>query len=125
MRKQIPNQFFDLVYRGFQKIIDLFAVFWYNVYEVKVMYNSPSKMIRKQIYLKPSQQKQLNNFARIRNLSEAEIIRLAIDSYLERNQLQENNPLQQLVGLCKEPAPTDLAENHDQYLADKNNVKRT
>jgi hypothetical protein len=89
------------------------------------MYNAPRKMIRKQIYLKPSQQKQLKNFARIRNLSEAEIIRLAIDSYLERNQLQGNNPLQQLVGLCKEPAPSDLAENHDQYLAGVNNVQRT
>jgi hypothetical protein len=89
------------------------------------MYDTPRKMIRKQIYLRPSQQKQLHNFARIRNLSEAEIIRLAIDSYLERNHLQKDNPLQQLVGLCKEPAPSDLAENHDNYLAGVNNVKQT
>lgn len=89
------------------------------------MYNSPQKMVRKQIYLKPSQQKQLHHFARIRNLSEAEIIRLAIDSYLERNQSHKSNPLLQLVGLCKEPAPSDLAENHDRYLAGEKNVNQT
>jgi hypothetical protein len=84
------------------------------------MYNTPRKMIRKQIHLSHSQQKLLHNFARIRNLSEAKIIKLAIDSYLERNHLQKNNPLQQLVGLCQESAPSDLAENHDNYLKDSN-----
>jgi hypothetical protein len=46
-------------------------------------------MIRKQIYLKPSQQKHLTRFARLRNLSEAEIIRQAIDAYLEHNNVDQ------------------------------------
>lgn len=100
-----------------------------------VMYNSPKtriairrtavRMIRKQIYLKPSQQKQLKSFAKTKNISEAETIRMAIDSFIAQNQSSESNPLQQLVGLCKESAPTDLAEKHDQYLTGEINAKQT
>ena len=79
-------------------------------------------MIRKQVYIKPLQQKQLKNLAQLRNVSEAEVIRLAIDSFIEANHPVKINPLYALVGLCKESAPSDLAEYHDLYLAGKNDA---
>lgn len=75
-------------------------------------------MVRKQIYLKREQEKQIKKIARLRNVSEAEIIRTAVDSFIARNKPKEINPLFELIGMCKGESPADLAENHDRYLTE-------
>ena len=50
-----------------------------------------AKMIRKQIYLEPSQEENLKQLARETGVSEAELIRLAIDRQLWREPLLKPN----------------------------------
>ena len=84
-----------------------------------IMQNSKENhMVRKQIYLKREQEKQIKKIARLRNVSEAEIIRTAVDSFIARNKPKEINPLFELIGMCKGVSPADLAENHDRYLTE-------
>ena len=51
-----------------------------------------SQMIRKQIYIAEAQQKQLTRLARLRGVSEAEVIRQAIDHEATRVQVHPVTP---------------------------------
>lgn len=58
--------------------------------------------------------------AQAMGMSEAEVIRRALDEYLAKVARQagtEEDPLLQLIGLCDSPeGPTDASVNHDFYL---------
>ena len=74
-------------------------------------------MIRKQIYLEEGMAEYVKKIADARNTSQAEIIRLALKSYLNNydNIKEENDPLLELIGIA-DVEIEDGAENHDKYL---------
>jgi predicted DNA-binding protein len=79
-------------------------------------------MKRKQIYIEKEQDERLKRAAAERNVSEAKIIREAIDRYLVRLsppplKSMEDHPLWKIVGIIDDPeAPTDGSENYDIHL---------
>lgn len=85
----------------------------YDVYKVM----SVEKKVRKQIYLTPEQDEALKALSVMKGVSEASLIRKALDDYLarEKDRSKGADPLAKLVGLGRS-AHTDIAENHDEYL---------
>ena len=79
-------------------------------------------MKRKQIYLTEEHDRCLKELAADRGVSEAALIREALDTFLQPKAFEgfdrmEDSPLWALVGLVDSPAgPTDGALNHDHYL---------
>ncbi len=75
---------------------------------------------RTQIYLPQAVFGSLKKESRREKKSIAQIIREAIDNHLSERAARhvdwKNDPLNKLVGLCKESGPSDLAANHDDYL---------
>lgn len=76
------------------------------------------RMVRKQAYIFPEQDEELKKLAKIKMVTEAEIIREALDNFIrqEKKRLQEN-PLLKIVGIGgEEEGPQDGSVNHDKYL---------
>lgn len=74
-------------------------------------------MIRKQIYLEEAIIEQLKEIAEKENLSQSELIRQSIKSYIKEKQSkgEAKNPLLKLIGICSSDI-TDGSINHDQYI---------
>ena len=78
-------------------------------------------MERKQIYLATGSDARLKKLAKRKGVSEASLIREAVDQYLAKAESETaedegRDPLLRLVGLYQGAAPADGAANHDQYL---------
>lgn len=76
------------------------------------------RMVRKQTYILPEQDEELKKLAKIKMVTEAEIIREALDNFIrqEKKRLQEN-PLLEIVGISGDAeGPRDGSVNHDRYL---------
>ncbi len=76
---------------------------------------------RKQVYLDRASDELLKKWAVHKGVSEAFLIREAVDSYLAGLEQKEtggagSDPLLRLVGLYKDAIPPDLAREHDRYL---------
>ena len=69
-----------------------------------------------QIYLRDDQEKALRKVAEQRGESLAALVRAGVDLFLE-GLPPEEDPLLDIVGLF-DSGVTDLAENHDAYLAE-------
>ena len=73
------------------------------------------KKIRKQIYLDPWQDSRLAELARRADVSEAEIVRKAIDAYLVAvDELPVGHPLSMLVGIGASAQGSVGGSDHDQ-----------
>jgi len=68
-----------------------------------------------QVYLRPGQREALRALAKKRGVSMAELVRQGVDYVLSEVSLEED-PIMSLVGMF-DSGVTDLAENHDKYLA--------
>ncbi|MFW5891072.1 MAG: ribbon-helix-helix domain-containing protein [bacterium] len=74
------------------------------------------QLIRKQIYLEEEMAEKIKKIASLKNTSQAEIIRSAVKTYLENNNITKNkDPLLKLIGIA-ETQIKDGSENHDKYL---------
>ncbi|MGQ9779366.1 MAG: ribbon-helix-helix domain-containing protein [Bacillota bacterium] len=78
-------------------------------------------MARKQIYLDPTSNERLKKLAKKRGVSEASLIREAVDAYLEKAEEAaaepgKEDPLLRLVGIFQGELPPDAAVAHDRYL---------
>ena len=81
-----------------------------------------AKLRRKQIYLDEESDRALKRLALTSKISEAEHIRRAVKKYIakQKGKIAEEDPLQELIGLCDEPdGPTDASVHHDKYLYGK------
>ncbi|MFD1360948.1 ribbon-helix-helix domain-containing protein [Lentibacillus salinarum] len=65
------------------------------------------KKVRKQIYLNPEQNRQVKQISARNSMTEAEIIREAVDHYLANNQMKQKDPLLELVGMVKKGEKMD------------------
>ena len=76
-------------------------------------------IILKQVYVNFDLEKSLKNLAYSSNLTESEIIRLALEKYLMEKQVEtqgkKDNFLLSMAGLGKN-GPNDGARNHDKYI---------
>jgi len=73
--------------------------------------------VRKQVYLNHWQEERLSELAEKRGVSEAEIIRHALDSYLlALNELPKNHPLTSLAGMGSSGEVDSGASNHDRVI---------
>jgi hypothetical protein len=65
----------------------------------------------------------LKNLAKRRGVSEASLIREAVDAYLvkaeESSEREVSDPLLSLVGIYRGELPPDAAAEHDRYLYDE------
>ena len=79
-----------------------------------------AKLKRKQIYLDEESEREIKQLAYTTKTSEAEIIREAVQSFLEmkrRDMEAKSDPLRDLIGLCDNPkGPKDASVHHDSYL---------
>jgi Arc/MetJ-type ribon-helix-helix transcriptional regulator len=78
-------------------------------------------VIRTQIQLTEEQSRRVKEVARRENISMAEVIRNAIDAWLEQRSdlTEEQRWAQSLNAIGKfHSGVTDLAENHDKYLTE-------
>ena len=79
-------------------------------------------MKRKQIYIAPEQEEQLQRLAESRHVAVSSLIREAVAEYLveqetPRPERPEDHPLWGIVGIIDDPdAPTDGSINHDAVL---------
>lgn len=78
-------------------------------------------MVRTQIQLTPQQAEAIKREAAERGASMAEIIRICIDDHLRGTRKPSREEVRQralsIVGIA-DGGPTDLAERHDDYLAE-------
>jgi len=74
-------------------------------------------MIRKQTYISSRQNKFIKKKAIMEGTTEAEIIRRAIDSYLD-NEMFDEDPLLGIIAIT-DKEPLDGALNHDRYIYDE------
>lgn len=94
-------------------------IMYIRVISMKSM--ASSRMIRKQVYINKYQNEQLKRLSQHKKISEAQIIRMAVDQYIKENESAISNPLYGLIGLCKKSkSPSDVAINHDKYLGEIN-----
>ncbi|NPV53716.1 MAG: hypothetical protein HPY71_09360 [Firmicutes bacterium] len=78
-------------------------------------------MKRKQIYLDEKSDELLKKWANLKDVSEASIIREAVNSYLVNLEHQDtpkgpDDPLIHIVGMYEGEIPPDVAINHDKYI---------
>jgi hypothetical protein len=78
-------------------------------------------MIRKQTYITSGQNKELKKLAKVKQTTEAQVIREALEYYIrEERKKTTHNPLLDLIGLGGDaPGPRDGSVNHDRYLYDR------
>jgi len=77
-----------------------------------------SRLVRKQVYLKKDQDCLIKDLAAKRKVTEAEIIREALDEYLaDRVSLPPGNPLSEIVGLGASGS-RDGSVEHDRDIYD-------
>jgi hypothetical protein len=69
-----------------------------------------------QVHLRPEQIESLRSLAERRKVSIAELIRQGVDRVLADVPAEED-PLWNIIGIAN-AGPTDLAANHDKYLAE-------
>jgi hypothetical protein len=69
-----------------------------------------------QIYLRPEQIESLRAVAERRKVSVAQLVRQGVDRVLADVPAEED-PLWNIIGIM-DGGPSDLAENHDKYIAD-------
>lgn len=73
--------------------------------------------VRKQFYLTPWQQRRLSELAARSGISEAEIIRNALDAYLlSLDRLPSDHPLSSLAGIGSSTEGGAGASDHDQVI---------
>lgn len=72
-------------------------------------------VLRKQIYLDESDDRQVRKLARAEGRSAAALIREAIRSYLERRAEAPRDPLREVIGAFEGGSP-DASVAHDAYL---------
>ena len=74
-------------------------------------------MKRKQIYLEEDMIKKIERLSNLKNISQAEIIRQAINYYFQNKNIEEkeDEPLLELAGIVSVDIK-DGSENHDKYL---------
>ena len=73
--------------------------------------------IRKQLYLEPWQQERLSRLAKESGISEAEIIRNALDAYLlALDRLPSDHPLSELAGMGSSETGEPGSVRHDEIL---------
>ncbi len=74
-------------------------------------------MKRKQIYLEEEMIKNIEQLSNSKNISQAEIIRRAIDYFFQENKMKQKDsePLLELAGIADVDIE-DGSENHDKYL---------
>jgi hypothetical protein len=80
-----------------------------------------NRMVREpiQTYLAPDERQVLDRLARDLNLSRAEVLRRGLSALADQVSTPAAHPFDQMVGAFNVPgAPTDLAINHDKYLAE-------
>ena len=66
------------------------------------------QMIRKQTYITPAQDRAVKRLAQQQGVTEAEIVRKALDMLLAREGIRENeDPLAELIGLFAGPSEVD------------------
>ncbi len=71
-------------------------------------------MIRKQTYISSRQNKMIKKKAMTEGTTEAEIIRRAIDNYLE-NEMLDEDPLLGIIAIT-DKEPFDGSSKHDRYI---------
>lgn len=80
------------------------------------------RMRRTQIYLEPQLSTALDELARRRGTTRADLIRQAARRLLREEQaeaqIMDDDPLLQMIGAFKSDGPGDTAVEHDRYLAD-------
>ena len=69
-----------------------------------------------QVYLRPEQVESLRSVAERRKVSIAELVRQGVDRILADVPAEED-PLWNIIGIM-DGGPSDLAENHDKYIAE-------
>ena len=74
-------------------------------------------MKRKQIYLREEMARKIEQLSNLQGISQAEIIRRAIDYYFKEKKIEGNQdePLLELAGIVNIDVK-DGSENHDKYL---------
>jgi 16S rRNA U516 pseudouridylate synthase RsuA-like enzyme len=85
-------------------------------------------MVRYQMFIDEGQKRMLENMHRRLNVPVAELVRRAIDTLVADQAKQTEYPLMDeetgalltLAGVC-EGGPSDLADNHEMYLAGEKN----
>jgi hypothetical protein len=77
-------------------------------------------MVRTQISLTTEQAERLNRLARQRGVSMAALVREAVDASFERDDREERwqRALSMIGKYRSKDGATDVAENHDKYLAE-------
>ncbi len=74
-------------------------------------------VVRKQTYLTVELDRAIKRLARVREVSEAEIIRLAVAAYVEKEkEVGSEDPFEDLIGYIEGGLPSDASVNHDRYL---------
>jgi metal-responsive CopG/Arc/MetJ family transcriptional regulator len=78
------------------------------------------KMQRTQIYLEPELAESLDRLAKQRGTSRADLIRTAARRLVAEEQPQDDDPILGIIGLAGagQDSATDVAERHDDYLAE-------
>jgi len=79
---------------------------------------------RTEIELSPSHWQRLSQLAKRRKKSVSQLIADAVDQYLQREQQSdwEERKRRALAAVGRFPADSDLAERHDDYLTDDENL---
>jgi hypothetical protein len=80
-------------------------------------------MVRYQMFIDEGQKKVLENLHQRLNVPVAELVRRAIDGFIDNQNTstvypqadEQTNSLLAIAGVC-EGGPSDLADNHDHYL---------
>ena len=77
-------------------------------------------MIRTQIQITPEQARTLKRMAAKEGKSVAELIRISLDAMLRTGGIKDEDDLRRKASAAagKLSGPTNLAENHDDYLAE-------
>ena len=78
------------------------------------------KMQRTQIYLEPELAESLDKLAKQRGTSRADLIRTAARRLVAEEQPPKDDPILGIIGLsgAGQDSATDVAERHDDYLAE-------
>jgi len=76
------------------------------------------KLVRKQTYITPAQDKALKRVAGRGARTEADVIREALEQYLRTQEGPRRDPLLEIVGIAS-GGPKDGAEHHDRDIYDR------
>jgi hypothetical protein len=77
-----------------------------------------------QVYLDTTERRQLDQLAKQLDVSRAEVLRRGLDALRTQKPQTIYEAFEPLIGSIDDPdGPTDMAENHDKYLADWREAK--